>query len=239
MELLLGIIAFTTSLIAAIIGFGGGMLLIAVLPMFLSPAIIIPIHGITQIASNTSRALFSISYVKWSLLPAFLIGSVIGTLLFGLVLYNLPTTYIPAAIGLYLLLNIWYKPFANYVSQFENYYVIGVLQTGLGLLVGATGPLSLSVLTKQLKCKDEIIATSAVFMTLSHLAKVPVFAMFSSTLLQSGSLILYMVIGSIAGSYCGSKLRLSSNNAKLIWIIKLTLTALAIKMLASLFISQS
>ncbi|MDK1286879.1 sulfite exporter TauE/SafE family protein [Pseudoalteromonas umbrosa] len=233
MELLLGLVAFITSLIAAIVGFGGGMLLIAILPLFLNPALVIPIHGLTQITSNASRALFSLSNVKWSLLPAFFVGSIIGTLLFGVVLYNMPTTYIPVAIGLYILLNLWYSPFSNFIKRFENFYIIGALQTGLGLIVGATGPLSLTVLTKQLQSKDQVVATSAVFMTLSHLAKIPVFLLVSSELLQSGPIIITMMCGAILGSYIGTKLRLSANNTQLINLIKVLLSALAVNMLLS------
>jgi uncharacterized membrane protein YfcA len=45
-EILLTLFATVTSAIAGILGFGGGMLLIAILPSFLPAAVIIPLHGI-------------------------------------------------------------------------------------------------------------------------------------------------------------------------------------------------
>ena len=209
------------------------MLLIAILPLFLSPSIIIPIHGITQIASNSSRMFFSISHVQWHLFPKFLIGSIVGTFLFGFVLFNIPTDYVPIAIGSYILLNLWSSKFAKFMSKFESYYLVGFLQTGLGLIVGTTGPLSLSVLTKELKSKDEIVATSSTFMTISHLAKVPVYLAITSFLDSNLLLITYMVSASVAGSFIGTKLRLKANNEKLILVIKVLLSILAIKMLIS------
>lgn len=232
-ELLLGVLSFFTSFIAGVIGFGGGMLLIAVLPIFLAPNVVIPIHGITQIASNSSRVVFSFSHVKWSLLPKFLIGSVIGTLLFGFLLFNVPADYVPVAIGLYIILNLWVSKFSMFVSKFESYYLIGLVQTGLGLIVGATGPLSLSVLAKEMKSKDQIIATSSMFMTISHLAKVPVYLAITPFLKGSILLITSMVVGSIAGSFFATKLRLKANDEKLILAIKVLLSTLAIKMLLS------
>nr|WP_321281256.1 TSUP family transporter [uncultured Vibrio sp.] len=180
-----------TSMVAAIIGFGGGMLLIAILPVFLSPALVIPIHGLVQLASNSSRMLFSLKHVRWQLLPRF----------------------------------------SASVSRYESYYLIGFLQTGLGLVVGATGPLSLSVLTKQLKSKDEIIATSSLFMTISHLAKVPVYLSFTESIFSDLGLIVYMVLGAILGSLIGTKLRLGTKNGYIIKIIKVLLTLLAVKMI--------
>lgn len=217
---------------AGIIGFGGGMLLIAILPAFLNPSLVIPVHGITQIASNASRMLFSLSHVKWSLFPKFLVGSIIGIVIFGYVLINIPSTYIPLAIGIYILLNLWSPHFNRAIQRFESFYLIGLLQTGLSLVVGATGPLSLSVLTKELKTKDEIIATGSMFMTISHLAKIPVFAVITADLWAHSVLIIYMVIGSIIGSFIGTKVRFSVSNNKLILTIKILLTLLAIRMIA-------
>lgn len=230
-ELVLGLISLCTSVIAGVVGFGGGMLLIAILPIFLSPNLVIPLHALTQISSNSSRMLFSLSYVRWALFPKFFVGSIAGVGLFSYVLINLPTTYVPLMIGVYLVLNLWSPHFSLFIKRFENYYLIGLLQTGLGLVVGATGPLSLSVLTKQLKSKDEIIATSSMFMTISHLAKIPVFAVITSTLFENIVLIVFMVVGSIIGSFIGTKLRLSANNDLLILIIKILLTLLAIRMI--------
>ncbi|MDV6251219.1 sulfite exporter TauE/SafE family protein [Vibrio sp. EA2] len=230
-ELFLGFISMITSAIAGMIGFGGGMLLIAILPNFVSPSLIIPVHGVTQLASNSSRMFFSLDHVKWSLLPKFLIGSLIGMLLFGFFLSNISFDYVPAAIGTYILLNLWSKRFAHFIRRYESYYLIGFLQTGLGLIVGAVGPLSLSVLTKQLKSNNEVIATSSMFLTISHLAKIPVYAAVTSDLLSNLNLIIYMVIGSILGSFIGTKARFKAGNDKVIWIIKVLLTLLAIRML--------
>jgi uncharacterized membrane protein YfcA len=232
-EYLLGFISLVTSLIAGVIGFGGGMLLIAILPLFLNPTLIIPIHGITQLASNSSRMLFSLKDVQWGLLPKFLVGSLIGIGLFGFVLSNVSTDYVPIFIGVYIILNIWSNRFSVFIKKYENYYLIGVLQTGLGLLVGATGPLSLTVLTKELNSKDEIIATSSMFMTISHLAKVPVFMILGVSFSEHLHLLLLMVLGSVIGSFIGTKLRIASNNEKLILLIKILLSLMAIKMLVT------
>ncbi|MBL4880457.1 MAG: hypothetical protein JKX82_03940 [Oleispira sp.] len=138
-EILLTLFATATSAIAGILGFGGGMLLIAIMPSFLPAAVIIPIHGIVQLASNSSRVALSLNHVAWHLLPPFLIGSAIGLGLFTTLLFNLTSDYIPLAIGSYILLNLWLKPFADTMKHFENFYLIGALQTGLSLIVGATG----------------------------------------------------------------------------------------------------
>ncbi|MCG9648939.1 sulfite exporter TauE/SafE family protein [Vibrio brasiliensis] len=224
---------FFTSMIAGVFGFGGGMLLMAILPAFISPSLIIPLHGITQLASNSSRTLFSLNDVKWGLLRPFLIGSIIGSVIVVSVLSYIPVDYIPVAIGLYMLLNLWSPRFSAAISKYESYYLLGFVQTGLGLVVGATGPIVLAVLTKQLKSKDQIIATSSMCMTISHFAKIPVYFTLTSSLFSNVTLISYMVIGAVVGSFVGTKLRLAANNDKIIKIIKWMISLLAIRMVVA------
>ena len=235
-ELLLGLLAMVTSLIAAIVGFGGGMMLIAVMPQFFSPSLIIPVHAVTQVASNISRVIFSFSDVRWPLFYPFFIGSIAGLCLFGLLLFNMPTHYIPLAIGLYILLKTWCQAFVQMIEKYENLYLIGFLQTGLGVVVGSTGPLALSYLANKLTDRNQIIATSALFMTFSHLIKIPIFGMIGASLWEYKTVVLIMVAGSVTGSWLGTKMRLKINNEKLLLVIKWLLTILATNMVArSLF----
>ena len=236
-EYILGFASFVTSVVAGVLGFGGGMLLIALLPLYLHPSTIIPIHGITQLASNSSRMLFSIKDVQWSLLPKFLLGSLVGMVLFGVLLANISSAYIPIAIGTYILLNLWSARFAVFIKKYENYYIIGLFQTGLGLIVGATGPIAISVLTKELTCKNQIIATSSMFMSISHVAKVFVFGFIGFEFFEHVSLLIYMILGSIIGSFVGTKLRSLADNNRLLFTIKLLLSLLAIKMIATVITS--
>lgn len=235
-EILLTLFATATSAIAGILGFGGGMLLIAIMPSFLPAAVIIPIHGIVQLASNSSRVALSLNQVAWHLLPPFLIGSAIGLGLFTTLLLNLTIDYIPLAIGSYILLNLWIKPFSDTMKRFENFYLIGALQTGLSLIVGATGPLTQNILLKKLQDKDQIIATGAIFMSISHLAKIIVFGLIGFQFGEYFSTLILMSFGAILGSYIGSKARKKVDNQVYIRMIKYLLSLLAIKMIIFVFI---
>ncbi len=231
-ELLLGLLALVASLMAAIVGFGGGMMLIAVMPQFFAPSLVIPIHAVTQIASNVSRVAFSFSDVRWSFFYAFFIGSVEGICLFGLLLFNIPTHYIPLAIGIYILLKTWCQQFLRIIEKYENLYLLGFLQTGLGIVVGSTGPLALSYLANKLTDRNQIIATSAMFMTFSQVAKIPIFGMIGVSLWEHKTVVLIMVAGSVMGSWLCTKIRRKLNNERLLLAIKWLLTALAINMIA-------
>ncbi len=237
-ELLLGVLALTTSLIAAVVGFGGGMMLIAVMPYFFVPSLVIPVHAVTQMASSVSRLLFAFGDVRWSFFVPFFLGSLVGLALFGLLLFNMPTRYLPLGIGIYILLKLWCRRFSRLLERYENLYLIGFFQTGLGTVVGSTGPLALSYLGGRLSDKNQIIATGALFVAFSHLAKIPLFAVAGISLWACRSTVLVMVLGSVIGSWLGTCIRWRIDNERLLLLIKCLLTALALSMIIRTLLVQ-
>lgn len=209
------------------------MLLIAIMPVLLPPQLIIPIHAVTQLSSNASRAFFARHHIQWKLVRAFVLGSLVGIGLFGWILFSLPTRWIPVYIGSYILLSLWCPPFERVIRKYENLFSAGVFQTGLGLLVGATGPLTTAILSKTTDCKESIVATNAVFMLISHLAKIVVFGLVGFAYFDYIWLMVAMVGGAVTGSWIGTKIRKKVDNQLFLKILKWLLTALAIKMLVS------
>ncbi len=124
-EILLGIITFFTSTIAGIVGLGGGMILIAVLPYFLPMNALVPVHGLTQMSSNLSRAVFGYKDVKLEVIPKFLFGSILGVSFFAMILYFISLDYVPLFIGVYILLSMWSDKFNKKIERFESYVLIG------------------------------------------------------------------------------------------------------------------
>ena len=234
-ELILAIISFLTSIITAITGIGGGLMLIAILPSFLPVNAMIPVHGFTQIASNVSRAYFGYRDIQWSVVPKFLMGSLIGVGAFALILHLLTLKWIPLFIGVYILLSLWSQSFNEKIKKYENYYVIGFFQSGLSVIVGSTGPLALTKLLKDFEDRDKVVVTSAVLMSITHALKALVFLYFGFVFSEYLVLILSMIAGSILGSYVGTKFRNIIDGKKLVLILKYLLTAMAIKSIVGIF----
>ena len=235
-ELFLGIVTFFTSTIAAIVGLGGGMMLITILPSFLPINALIPVHGLTQMTSNLSRAVFGYKDVQYEVIPKFLLGSFLGIGIFASILNFISLEYVPLFIGVYILLSLWSEKFNEKIKRYESYFLAGFFQTGLSIIVGATGPLSMTLLLKDYKNKDEVVATSAALMSLSHILKVFVFMYFGFVFFDYIGIIIAMVIGAIAGSWVGTKLRNIIDGKKFTIILKVLLTALAIKVIVGVFI---
>jgi len=228
-EIILGILTFLTSTVAGVVGLGGGMLLIAVLPLFLPLNAIVPVHGVTQLSSNISRAFFGIKDVQFEVLPKFILGSIVGVSLFAFLLSYISLEYVPLFIGIYILLNLWSKKFSEYIKKYESYIIVGFFQTGLSVVVGATGPLATTLLLKDYDDKDKVVATAAMLMSITHISKIFVFAIFGFMFFDYIFVMAFMIAGAVAGSYFGTKIRHKIDGKKFINILKVLLTLLALR----------
>ena len=235
-ELFLGIVSFLTSTVAGVVGIGGGMMLIAILPSFLPLNALIPVHGLTQMSSNFSRAVFGYKDVQFEVIPKFLLGSLVGIGIFAAILNLISLEYVPLFIGAYILLSLWSQKFNEKIKKYENYYIAGFFQTGLSIVVGATGPLTMTLLLKDYGDKDKVVATGAALMSITHILKVFVFMYFGFVFFDYLGVIIAMIIGAVAGSWAGTQLRDKIDGKKFTIILKVLLTALAIKVIVDVFI---
>jgi uncharacterized protein len=230
-ELSLALITFFTSVVAAVVGIGGGMMLIAILPSFLPTNALIPVHGLTQVSSNLSRAYFGRKDIEYSVVPKFLLGSFIGIAFFAGILSLISLEYVPLFIGVYILLSLWSEKFNEKIKRYENYYIAGFFQTGLSMVVGATGPLTMTLLLKDFKDKDIVVATGALLMSLTHFLKVLVFIYFGFVFFDYITIIFAMIFGAVLGSFVGTKARNLIDGKKFTIILKVLLSVLAIKLI--------
>jgi len=235
-ELLLGLLTFFTSTIAGVVGIGGGMMLIAILPAFLPLNALIPVHGLTQMSSNLSRAVFGYKDVKVEVVPKFLLGSLIGVSFFAMILYFISLEYVPLFIGTYILFSLWSQKFNEKIKRFESYILIGFFQSGFSIVVGATGPLATTLLVKDYNDKHTVVATAAALMSITHMLKVFAFMIFGFVFFDYIGVLTGMIIGAVAGSWMGTKLRDKIDGKKFMLGLKILLSFMAIKLIVGLFI---
>ena len=100
-------IAFVTSALAGVMGMGGGVLLIAAMPGLVPTAAIFPLHACTQLASNVSRAAFGWRHLQLQIVPPHLAGALLGAWLGGEVYASLEVYWLPAFVGVLILLLTW------------------------------------------------------------------------------------------------------------------------------------
>ena len=60
----LACVALATSALTAVVGLGGGIILLSVMLLFYEPLIAIPLHGAVQLVSNASRTAVQRKHVQ-------------------------------------------------------------------------------------------------------------------------------------------------------------------------------
>jgi len=171
-DLLLIAIACATSMITAITGIGGGMILIAIMPGFLPATAIVPVHALVQLFSNSSRALFGWRFLRWEFVLAFIAGSIVGGAIAAGISREINLEYTPLFIAAYILFTVW-GPVPKFSKPPRGEFVIiGAVQTGLSMLVGATGPMGQAALMDKGLQRDALVVSGALMTTFTHLIKV-------------------------------------------------------------------
>lgn len=206
--------AFITSIISAILGMGGGILLLAVMFCFLSHGEAIPLHAAVQLVSNSTRVLAFLGNVDWKTVGRFAVGAVPGGVAGGVLLSLLGSPeqsepYLKITIGVYILAMTLIPARKRKPSErrrASTWIALGFLVGTLGITVGAVGPLIAPHFARQGFAKERLIATKAVCQIIAHTIKLPVFwilrdlqmAEFSLLL---GAMVAVVIPGTLLGRY--------------------------------------
>lgn len=228
--------SFLTSTFTGVIGMGGGIMLISVMPGLIAPVAIIPVHGVVQLASNCSRVALGLRHMQWMILWPFLGGSVVGALLGSRIVVRLDPDIMTLTLGVFILLAVWVPiPQGNFRLP-GHFAVLGALQTGLSLFVGATGPVTNAFLLRQGLSKDRLVITAGLLMMVTHLLKIVVFGMIGFAFAPYLPLIAGMIVAVTLGSFVGTRLRGRLSEALFRKIFKVLVTFLALRLIINALI---
>ncbi len=201
------LVAFATSCLAATVGLGGGVLLLAAMPGLVPPGAMLPVHAVAQLGSNGSRAAFGWRHIDWGMLPPLLAGAAVGASMGSAIYQGIDLRWLPGVIGVFILILTWLPPPQVGGGGRWALFLLGCYQTGLGMIAGATGPLGAAVLLRHNRERDWLIINTAVYMTVNHLMRVLAFAVLGFAFGDWLALLLALVIAVTAGSWLGSRLR--------------------------------
>lgn len=226
---------FVTSTVSAILGMAGGVTLLGVMTALLPAPIVVPIHGVVQLASNWTRTWAFRRHVRWAIFFSFMIPAIAGVALAANIWADLKLTWFRAWIGGFILFFlVWrrYKPTLRNPPMW-SYGVLGFAAGMLGIFAGATGPLLAPFFLRDDFDNEEVIATKAVCQTWIHLLKIPAFLALSFDYSPYALLLGALVTAVIGGTYFGKHLLTMISKERFVFWFQLVLVLLALYLIVS------
>jgi uncharacterized membrane protein YfcA len=224
----LSVLSFVTSAISATFGLGGGVLLLVVMSYFMPTATLIPVHGAVQLGSNTARAIVQWAHVFWPVFLPMLAGGIIGSWFGAVVTVSLDESLLRLMMGMVIIILVWLPKQGGRRMGRAGLFVSGGFINFLSMIVGASGPLTGTVLLRVLDKRHAMVATQAVFQTAQHLLKVIAFGFAGFAFAPWAGLIVVMLVTGFAGTIAGSRVLAGGSERWFQVVFRIIITVLAI-----------
>ncbi len=233
--MIIALAALATSILSALAGLGGGIILLAVILQFFAPTTAIPIHGGIQFVSNGSRAAILrehinrrvVAYSAVLLFPASLLGVAVAT--------AMPESATRLVIGVFVLIVAWRPTMLKWRNAEgipdRAFLGLGAVSGFLNSTVGASGPMTSPFFKAVTVSHTAFVATAGMAQVFAHASKVLAFSLDEFAITDHLGVIAVGAIGVSAGSVVGTRLlgRVSEDHLNLLF--KVVLTALAVRLI--------
>ena len=211
--------AFITSSISAVIGMGGGIILLGIMATIIPNGyMVIALHGIIQLISNTTRTYVFRTHIKSKIIKEFSIGVIIGAILSILILFSiiqfygvksaneLKIDFLKPMIGSFIIWYLFFKK-SKKEKKSKSFIRVGSISGLASIFIGATGPLIAPFFISANLKKEEIIANKAACQMITHLTKIPLFILFFNVnYINEYKILLPLIIAVFIGTNIGKKI---------------------------------
>jgi len=226
-------VSLAASALSGVIGMGGGILLLAVMATVLAPPLVVPIHGVVQMTSNSTRAVTLIRHVDWRIFFSYCPTLSAGVFL-GLQFYRgNEMEWFRPLIGLFVLGFLIWDRVRPRRLQLPRWAFIpaGLVGGVITILIGASGPYLAALFLRDDMDRETIIATKAAVQTVGHLFKIPAFLSIRFDYFAHLDLLLPLLACAVGGTLFG-RWALGKMGERIFRILfRLVLLALALRLL--------
>lgn len=201
-------LSLVASIVAAVAGFGGSVILLPLVVHLFGIKAAVPILTIAQLIGNASRVWFGRSSIDWKVVGYFCTGcipsAIAGALLFG----SLHASWLEKILGVFLILTLIYRHsgFKSWEMKLVHFFVLGAIFGAMSALVGTVGPIVAPFFLDYGLVGSAYIATEAMTAVAMHITKGIVYAKFTLLTLETTMVGLTMGAVMILGSYLGKKI---------------------------------
>ena len=245
MEIFILIIAsFITSSISAVIGMGGGIILLGIMAVVIPKGyMVIALHGIIQLISNITRAYIFRQNLKVNLIKQFLMGAIVGVIASIIIIFILIFFFnvssadqikfdvLKPLIGVFIIWSLFFKKKMKNIQN-NSFLLAGSIGGLSSVFIGATGPLIAPFFLNKKLLKEDIIANKAICQVITHITKVPIFIyLFNVNYISELNLLIPLIFAVFIGTKLGKELLNFIPEELFKKIFRFTLFIIAIRLL--------
>lgn len=208
--MMLFLIVFISTICSAVLGMGGGLLMMGGLSLWLPIPQAMMIHGLLQFISNGFRASLSLKEIHYRGAAFYVLGALISLGVWCFLQLTLSKSWILIILGLLAFIPL--LPLGRFRPDFlhtSHQVLCGMLVTGIQLTAGAAGPVLDIFFTHTNMTKNQIIATKSLTQTFGHLTKVLYFGFLGSALKDSDFIdwhLSLLIFAAFMGTLAGRKI---------------------------------
>lgn len=204
-----GSLALVASVVAAVAGFGGAVIMLPVLTWAFGVRDAIPILTVAQLMGNLSRVWFNRRELDLAVVRRFALGAVPMAVVGGIVFATAPLPVLTSVLGAFLLLTVAYRhtPWGKRVHmRLFGFLPLGAVSAFLSAIVGSVGPFMAPFFLSYGLLKGGYIGTEALATVVMHGVKLGVYGGYA--LLSMLSIGVGVAIGVVMflGSGIGKRL---------------------------------
>lgn len=223
---------------------GGGIILLGIMAILIPEGyMVIALHGIIQLFSNTTRTWIFRKHIKKQLIKEFSLGSFLGLLLSSGLIYLLITLFevksanqikvdfLKPLIGFFILWYLYLKPYKKQ-KTISSFFPAGIISGISSVFIGATGPLISPFFLNNDLTKKNIIVNKAACQMITHLGKTPIFILlFQVNYISEYKILIPLIIAVFLGTNLGKTILSFIPEKLFILLFKISLTIIAIKLI--------
>tara|TARA_B110000263_G_C15217106_1_gene468060 strand:+ start:282 stop:1055 length:774 start_codon:yes stop_codon:yes gene_type:complete len=242
--IILIISALITSAISAVLGMGGGIILLGIMAIIIPEGyMVIALHGMIQLFSNTTRTYIFRKHIKKNVIKDFSIGALIGASISGLIIflliqfYNVESAnqikvdFLKPIIGVFIIWYLFLKG-SKKKKELASFIKVGGISGISSIFVGATGPLIAPFFLNSNFKKENIIANKAAGQMITHLTKIPLFIFFYNvTYIREYTILFPLILAVYIGTNLGKKILSFIPEKTFKILFKICLTIIAIRLI--------
>ena len=166
----------STSFLAGIFGMAGGMILMAVLLIYMPVPEAMMLHGATQMTANFWRALLWRRYVEWSIVVRYGLGLFAAAAAFTFIVFVPDRATVLIVLGLIpMVAMVLPERLAPKVDQPGGSEIAGFSSTAIQLMSGVSGPLLDLFFVRVKLDRRRVVASKAVCQVMTHFTKLVYF----------------------------------------------------------------